>query len=229
MSEDDDDDKIKIVEFCQIMINVPILVCSIIMFDDNDVYNIMVEFCQIIINVPILVYSSIMFVFSLVMYIIMIIESDGDTSKTREFLLGYLITQLVCLILNLSAICVASINLCCSYKNMQALLIIVCIVANVIMPFFGIANIVYAILITYEFFAYNYTASYTYLPMLVFVILILISFVLIMMALLMVICLIFVMGWVCMYCMFNEERRQQAKFCIGSFIYKLSLFGADDI
>jgi len=149
--------------------------------DNNNNKSKIVKFCLIIINAPISVCSIIMFVFSLAMYITM--ARDGDTSKTKNFLLAYTIIQLVCLILSLSSICFSLINLCFSHKCMHthlcfshkyvhtfsALGFIVGIVSIVTM-IFGIADIVYAILIAYEFFAYNCNASYKFFaPMLIFV------------------------------------------------------------
>ena len=162
-----------------------------------------------------------MFVFSLVMYIIM--ERDGDTSKTKNLLLVYVITQLICMILNLSATCVSLIDLCCSHKYVRAFLALGYIIANIIMIICGIVNIVYAILITYEFFAYNSNASYAYfVPMLIFVILILIPFVLMiiafLIAFLIVVLLVCVIACMCLcMCVNNCLMSRNLNTTFGTF------------
>ncbi len=164
---------------------------------------------KIIVNAPLSVYGIMMFVFSLVMYIIM--ENDGDISKTKNLLLVYAITQLVCIILNLSATCISLIDLYCSHKYVRAILTLGYIIANTIMIVSGIVNIVYAIFITYEFFAYNCNPSYAYfVPMLIFVILLLIPFVLIMIAFVIVVLVICVVVCMCLCVCINTQLINRA-------------------
>lgn len=125
--------------------------------------------------------SSIGLISSYIIY--NILQNDGYVSQTNYYLLAYSITQGICTFLGFYNVCIVIISYCyyrCNDRsrdwslNMIYSALSPCLIVFFIILAYGV-SCVFAGLISYEFFAHNCTTTYTFfVPMLIFVILLLI-------------------------------------------------------
>ena len=168
-----------------------------------------------IITTLLTIISSVLPIYSFIMYNIM--KKDGDTSKTEGYLLAYTITMTICIFLVCIYICAGIISYCYfkytklmrhwSIKKIYSTIPLV-VVAVFIILVCGI-SCVFAGFISYEFFSYNCTTTYAYfIPMLIFVILLLISHGIQLADLIIILILYICVIWplrMCGYCKRNNE------------------------
>lgn len=142
------------------------------------------EYCiRIIFTIllPVFILGFILLIFASVMYDIM--PNDSGVDKTKMYLFGYIISQGIYIFITFYYICIGICSYCwhcCNRRQLNmdeiysALPLI--IIAIIIIVTFAISCI-FVGFISYDFFAYNCTTSYKYfVPMLIFVILLLIEY-----------------------------------------------------
>ena len=126
--------------------------------------------------------GSFLPIYSFVMYIIM--RKNGDTDKTNNYLLAYTITMTICIFLICIYICAGILSYCyfkCNkfmkhWKMKEIYSTIPLITVAIFIILICGVGYVFASLISYDFFSNNCTTTYAYfVPMLIFVILLLIS------------------------------------------------------
>ncbi len=152
--------------------------------DDDDDDNNTRKYCYRIIHTILLSLSIIGFIGLIYGYIMYnIIQNDYETNKMKAYLLIYTLAQGVCTFFACYNICVGTIWYCyfCYHGrrrewNLELMYssLPIIIFSFLIILAYGVSCI-FAGLISYEFFAYNCTTTYTsFAPMLIFVILLLI-------------------------------------------------------
>ena len=105
--------------------------------------------------------NAILAVFSTVIYFDM--KNYDDTSKLKDHLLAYAIAQTVCTVLTCPHICIDITTFCCEKKeNIELVLTLFKYMLYIIIASICVLSMVFAGLISFEFFVYNYNASFEY-------------------------------------------------------------------
>ena len=145
------------------------------------------EYCiRIIFTIlfPVFILGFISLIFASIMYNNMPNDGDGDIRKTKMYLFGYIISQGIYTFITFYYICIGICSYCWHCCNSGKQLSVdeiyssmpLIIIAIIIIVTFAISCI-FVGFISYDFFAYNCTTSYKYfIPMLIFVILLLIEY-----------------------------------------------------
>lgn len=147
------------------------------------------EYCiRIIFTIllPVFILGFILLIFASVMYDIMPNDGDGDGDirKTKMYLFGYIISQGIYTFITFYYICIGICSYCyyCCNSGKQLSMekiyfsLPLAIIAIIVIVTYAISCI-FVGFVTYDFFTCNYTTSYEYfVPMLIFIILLLIEY-----------------------------------------------------